>query len=126
MADTVALVLHLENRKMPPKVKNLFHEADSGNLEILIPSMVLVEIGYLSEKGRIQLTLAQVENHLQNHPTYKEHPQSFEVISEAFRITDIPELHDRLIAGTAKFLNVKVITNDPKIMSSKFVNSVWK
>jgi len=42
----------------------------------------------------------------------------------AFEITDIPELHDRLIAGTARHLNLQLITNDPEILDSAFVNCV--
>jgi len=93
VADTVALVLHLENRKMPKKSKILFQETDSGKVEMIVPSMVLVEIGYLSEKGRIHLTPAQVENHFQKYPSYKEYSQHIEVVKAAFNITDIPELH---------------------------------
>jgi predicted nucleic acid-binding protein len=126
VADTMAVVLHLENRKMPPKVKNLFQQADLGKVEMLIPSIVLAEIGYLSEKGKIQLVIAQVESHLQKHKTYSEIPQNIEVVKAAFSISDIPELHDRLIAGTAKWLGHEIISNDPKIIASRFVKSIWK
>lgn len=44
------------------------------------------------------------------------------VISDKiFEIKDIPELHDRLIAGTAKYLNLPLITNDPIILKSESV-----
>jgi hypothetical protein len=46
---------------------------------------------------------------------------SIEIIASAFEITDIPELHDRLVAGTARYLNVPLLTNDPDILGSKFV-----
>ncbi len=38
----------------------------------------------------------------------------------------IPELHDRLIAGTAKYLQKELITNDPVIAKSKHVKTIWK
>jgi predicted nucleic acid-binding protein len=50
---------------------------------------------------------------------------SFDVICAAAQITDIPELHDRIIAGTARLLNLELITNDPVIRASQFVKSVW-
>ena len=40
-------------------------------------------------------------------------------------ITDIPELHDRLIAATARIHNVELITNDPVIQASAFVRTIW-
>jgi len=41
-----------------------------------------------------------------------------------FEMTDIPELHDRLIAGTARHLNLPLITNDPELLDSTFVKCV--
>ena len=36
----------------------------------------------------------------------------------------LPELHDRLIAATAKHLDLPIITNDPDICASEFVTTV--
>jgi len=47
------------------------------------------------------------------------------LITKAFEINDIPELHDRLIAAAGMVHNCTIITNDPKIIASKFVSSVW-
>ncbi|MBE2219938.1 MAG: hypothetical protein IAF02_00270 [Anaerolineae bacterium] len=35
------------------------------------------------------------------------------------------QLHDRLIAATAKALDAKLITNDLKIQASSFVQTIW-
>lgn len=125
VADTMAIVLHLENRKSSVNVKRIFDAADTGNTIIHIPAIVFAEILYLSEKQRISLTLADVEKQLQNFSSYREMPLSFEIIEQAGKITDIPELHDRLIAATAKFLNIELITNDQKIQSSTLVKTAW-
>ena len=42
-----------------------------------------------------------------------------------YQITHIPELHDRLISASARFLNLELITNDAKIQNSSFVQTVW-
>lgn len=47
------------------------------------------------------------------------------VVQSAAQITDIPELHDRLIAGTARTLDLDLITNDPIVQASAFVRTVW-
>ena len=125
VTDTMALVLHLENRKSSQSVKQIFDSADLGKTTIYIPAMVFAEILYLAEKNRISLNLHEVEKHLKNFQNYKEVPLSFEIIQKAQQISDIPELHDRLIASTASFLNLALITNDPKIENSQFVNTVW-
>jgi len=46
---------------------------------------------------------------------------SFDILKTASEIDDIPELHDRLIAATARYLGLSLITNDPVIKNSQFV-----
>ena len=35
------------------------------------------------------------------------------------------QLHDRLIASTARYLNLPIITNDPIILKSKWVKTLY-
>lgn len=125
VTDTMSLILHLENRKSSQRVKQIFDSADLGKTTIYIPAVVFAEILYLAEKQRISLKLHELERHLIDLQTYKEVPLSFEIIQNAQQITDIPELHDKLIASTANFLNLELITNDLKIQQSLFVSTVW-
>lgn len=125
VTDTMAIVSYLGKRKLPISVKQLFQNADVGLAQIYVPSIVFVEIGYLFEKGRIDVSLSDVLEHLSAFSNYSEKSLSIEVIVESYTITDIPELHDRLISGTAKFLNLELITNDPIIQASSFVKTVW-
>ena len=123
--DTQALVKFLAGKKVfNDHVDDILKMADEGKNTIVIPSVVIFEIGYLHEKGRIPISLDDIESILDRALNYTEEPLSFGVIKAAFEITDIPELHDRLIAGTARHLNLQVITNDPVIMASRFVNCV--
>ncbi|HEX8396126.1 MAG TPA: PIN domain-containing protein [Pyrinomonadaceae bacterium] len=125
VADTMAIVLHLEKRKSGTNVKQILTDAENGNAVVHVPAIVFAEILYLSEKKRIVLTLSDVENHLSKFPNFRSQELSFEIVKTAETITDIPELHDRLIAATAKHLGLKLITNDPKIQNSAFVKTVW-
>ena len=52
---------------------------------------------------------------------YQFEPLSFDILKTASEIDDIPELHDRLIAATARYLGLPLISNDPVIMNSRFV-----
>jgi predicted nucleic acid-binding protein len=77
------------------------------------------------KKSRIGLNLADLRKHLNQFPNYREIPLSFGIVRNAQKITDIPELHDRLIGSTAEFVNLELITNDPKIQNSAFVKTIW-
>jgi len=125
VTDTMGLVLRLEQRKLSPTAKAVFELAEAGSATIYVPALVLAEVLYLSEKQRISLTLAQAADHLKRFPNYKEYPMSLAVVRSAAQITDVPELHDRLIAGTARLLGLDLITNDPVIQASPFVKTVW-
>ena len=125
VTDTMALVLRLEKRRLPEKVKNIFQAAEMNQAEIFIPAMVFAEIAYLSEKGRIELALPAVKQYLKDCPSIQESGITFEMIQATFTISDIPELHDRIIAGCAKLLGVDLLTNDPVIQDSSAVTTVW-
>lgn len=122
----MAFILHLENRKMPLNAKLPFEETEKGVAEMYIPSMVIVEIAYLSEKNRISIGLSDVEAHTQKYTNYRVYEIDMEVIKSSFTINDISELHDRLIAGTAKLLDLALITNDPIIEASEHIKTIWK
>jgi len=130
VADTMAVVLHLENRRMPPAAKAFFTRAEQAQGTLGIAAITLAEIGYLAEKRRIKLTPADVVAYSRRYPAVRVLPLTAAVVQAAFRITDIAELHDRLIAGTAVELMevspaVVVLTNDPVIALSTFVKTLW-
>jgi len=43
----------------------------------------------------------------------------------ARNITTIPELHDRIVAATAKLLDAKLLTKDENIQKSGIVEVIW-
>lgn len=120
--DTQALIKFLNGQKViNDKINEILRIADEGKNIIIIPSVVLFEIGYLHEKGKIPISLKDIEDIVNNSINYAEERLSMSIIKTAFEIKDIPELHDRLIAGTAKYLNLPLITNDPIILKSESV-----
>ncbi len=54
--DTMALVLRLEKRKLSQKVNAIFNNAENGDVDLIIPAMVVAEVGYLAERKRIEIT----------------------------------------------------------------------
>ena len=125
VTDTMALILRLEKRKLNRKVKSISESAENEDGEIIIPAMVLAEVGYLAERGKIETNLAAVKKYCAKYESIVIEPITEEVIEKAFEINDIPELHDRIIAGTALKKGFALITNDPIISSSSFVEVIW-
>jgi PIN domain nuclease of toxin-antitoxin system len=125
VTDTQAIIKFLNGEKVINEIiDSIFENAEKGENIIIVPSVVLFEIGYLYEKGRIPCSLRDMKMILDSSVNYIEEKLSMNIIETAFEITDIPELHDRLIAGTARYLKIPLITNDPVILRSKFVECV--
>ena len=124
VTDTQALIKFMMGKKV---INNASHEAfqaaDRGEGAIIIPAIVLMEVLYLFEKNRIPVGLLQTED-LMESENYQFEPLSLEILKAGSEITDIPELHDRLIAATARHLGLPIITNDPDICASAFVTTV--
>lgn len=124
VTDTQALVKFMMGKKViNEKTHQAFLSADKGEATIIIPAIVLMEILYLFEKSRININILQIEDLLKSR-NYQFEPLGFEILRKASEITDIPELHDRLIAATARYLDIPILTNDPLIQQSKFVKKL--
>ncbi len=126
VADTVAMILRLEKRTLGNRARQAFVEVEQGNANLYLPGMVFAEIMYLSERKRIVATLVDVRAYMQHNPTCHELPLSFDIVTHAQSITDIPELHDRLIAATAIHLRAPLITTDTVISQSKHLKTMWE
>ena len=124
VTDTQALAKFMMGEKV---INNAAHQAylsaDKGEATIIIPAIVLMEVLYLFEKNRIEIGLLQTED-LMESQNYQFEPLSFEILRTASQIDDIPELHDRLIAATAKYFDLPIIINDPVISRSRFVQII--
>jgi predicted nucleic acid-binding protein len=122
VTDTQALVKFMMGKKViNDKAHQAFLSADKGECRIIIPAVVLMEVLYLFEKNRIEVGLLHTEDLLKGQ-NYQFEPLTLEILKTASDIDDIPELHDRLIAATARYLDIPIITNDPLIRKSRFVN----
>jgi PIN domain nuclease of toxin-antitoxin system len=102
LADTMALVWYLHgHRRLGRQARRILREADQGHHTIAISGVTLMEILYLSERRRIPIGLENLENLLAQGDNYTVVSMGFEVVNAAAAIDDVPERHDRLIAGTA-------------------------
>ncbi|TAN41192.1 MAG: PIN domain-containing protein [Nitrospirae bacterium] len=123
--DTQAIIKFLNGVKvLSDTVDSILKKADEGKNIIVIPAVVIFEIAYLHERKKIPISVIDMENIISGSINYIQEPLSIDIIKAAFEITDIPELHDRLIAGTARHLDIPLITNDPEILSSSFLKCV--
>ena len=130
VTDTHAILWHLYvPANLSQRVKAIFDGADQGNHEILVPSITLVEVTYLSEKGRIsQKAFRQIMSLLTNpSDNYTIAPLNRGVAVALPKVgrNIVPDMPDRIIAATALHLKLLLLTRDRKIQSAPNVTTVW-
>lgn len=123
IADTHALIWYLLNDpRLSPAARAAFTGAASQSQHIGIPTISIVEIIYLTEKGRIpQAALGLLQSQLSNQQTVLQIVPLDETIS--FRVQQInrstvPEMPDRIIAATALAYNLPLLSRDHKIQAT--------
>jgi PIN domain nuclease of toxin-antitoxin system len=126
LVDTVAIVRHLGSHPaLGREAARILHEADTGLHRIFLSAITLMEVLYLFEAGRIDLPLAELVATVSPARNYEIVPVDTEVILAAADIDDVPELHDRIIVGTARHLGVSILTGDQVIAASRHVQTLW-
>lgn len=100
-------------------------EADAGQHTIYISAITLMEVLYLSQRRRIDVPLQELVKQVAKSPNYAIVPVGQEIVLAAEDVDDVPELHDRILVATAKWLRVPILTGDQVIAKSKHVQSIW-
>ncbi|AFY54537.1 hypothetical protein Riv7116_1999 [Rivularia sp. PCC 7116] len=128
VTDTYALIWYLEdNSRLSTVANEIFNKCDRGELLIHIPTICLVEIVYLQEKGRISSEMkTQLDNALANENSGLVLADLTADVVELAIIPRniIPNMSDRIIVATAKHLGLPLITKDNKI-SSLGITTIW-
>jgi PIN domain nuclease of toxin-antitoxin system len=129
VADTHSLIWYLEDDpRLGPEADRTFEACDRGELLIYLPTICLVEIVYLQEKGRIPADLkARLDAELQSGTTGLVLADLTAGVVEALtRVprTHVPDMPDRIITATALHLALPLMTRDHKIQQAG-VRTIW-
>jgi len=126
LADTVAIVRHLRaHPALGPQAAQILQDADNGRHHVYLSAITLMEVLYLSEAKRVDVRLDELIRHVSNSVNYEIVSVNADVVLAAAGVDDVPELHDRIIVGTAKWLGVPIVTGDGIISESRHVKTIW-
>ena len=129
VADTHALIWYVyADSRLSPAARAAFDQAVAESGQIGFSSISLVEIVYLIEKGRVKAeTLDRLLSEIERDETVLvELPLDKNIVEMIKRVPrdQVPDMPDRIIAATALFCNVPVISRDGKIQLSK-IQTIW-
>jgi PIN domain nuclease of toxin-antitoxin system len=129
VTDTHALIWYLEDSpRLGATANRVFDECDRGEIVIYIPTVCLVEIVYLQERGRISPDLRNKLDAelLAGTSGLVMLDLTVEVVNALARIppASVPDMPDRIIAATALHLNLPLISRDSR-MPLTGLNLIW-
>ena len=129
VTDTHGLIWYLEDSpRLGSAARAAFEACDRGEIVVYVPTICLVEIVYLSEKGRIPSDLKSALDTALRTGNTGLVPVSLtlEIADGLTRVprAEVPDMPDRIIAATAVHLGVSVVSRDRKLQLSN-VQTIW-
>lgn len=130
VSDTNALIWYLTGSpRLTPPARQCFAQADQGLIRIYIPIICLVELIYLSERGRIDAILLTRTLALIATPngSYALAPLDKQVLMQVPSVPRdaVPDMPDRLVTATALALDLPLLTSDHAIHAAAVVSIIW-
>ena len=129
VTDTHALIWYLEDSsRLSSAANQAFDRCDKREIVVYIPTICIVEIVYLQERGRISADMkAQLEAGLMAGTSGMVLANlTSEVVDALATIPrdSVPDMPDRIIAATAIHLGLPLISKDSKMPLSG-VSIIW-
>ena len=126
LADTHSLCWYFtEDKRLSSRALKIFASSEKGRFKILIPTIVLAEIFYISEKRKIKISFEKVLDRIGQGTNFEIIDLNLEVIEELKNIGDTLEMHDRIILATAKLYSAIILTKDKEIKNLGEIETVW-
>ena len=123
--DTHALVWYfLDDDRLSSDARAALEETvDSG--EVIVPAVVLAELMYIAEKGRVALSFGETLEEMERCQNFVLLPLDLDVLRATEQVRADLEMHDRIIVATARMMGAPLITRDQEIMDSGVVETMW-
>jgi PIN domain nuclease of toxin-antitoxin system len=129
VADTHTALWHLFNdSRLSAAAGEFIQTAAAARRKIVISSISLAEIVYLVEKGRLPEAVYDdlVRALADPEHVFTEAAFTGGIVESMRRVlrTEVPDMPDRMIAATAVYFGVPVLTRDRKILAAA-LTSIW-
>lgn len=126
VADTHSLIWFItENHTLSKRASQILEEAEKAEVEALITTIVLAEITYIAQKKRVKITVNEVLERIQEGDGFIVVPFDFPIFQIVLKLPEDWEIHDRIIAATARYYRSQLITKDKSLRKSGKIETVW-
>ena len=125
VTDTHSLVWYFtDDQRLSKKALKSF-ESTVNEGQIIVPAVVLAEILFIAQKGRIPFGFTATVAKIEALANFEIVPLDLDVLKIAESIAAPLEMRDKLIVATAIRYEACLITRDEQITKSKTVKTIW-
>ncbi len=129
VADTHSALWYLFNdARLSVAAGTFLDQAGAAGSHIIISAISLAEIVYLVEKRRLTPEAYEEIKAALDDPghMFKEAPLTAEIVNVMPQVerTQVPDMPDRIVAATAVYLKVPIVSRDGRIRAS-ILRTIW-
>lgn len=124
--DTHALLWWFtDSPKIGPKASEIFEKCELGENIIFIPSIVIAEALSIFDKKRLSFDFKKLFKKINDSENFVIIALDYPVLQKMVDLKDVPELHDKIIVSTSKYLNLPIITKDETLQNLLHIKTIW-
>lgn len=126
VTDTHALLWwFIDSPKISPKVSAIFEKCEKGENVIFVPSIVIAEALSIFDKKRMSFNFKKLFEKIHGSENFTLIALDYPILQKMITMREIPELHDKIIVSTAKYLNLPIITKDETLQNHPSIKTIW-
>ena len=126
VTDSHSLIWYLlDSPKLSFNASEVFKAVEQGRAKLLIPAIVIAEIIFIVQSGKVQADLDSLLLDIQESDNFQISPLGLDELICLKEQIEIPEMHDRLIVYEALLKKGEIITKDKQIKDSGVAEIVW-
>ena len=126
VADTHALLWWFTNSpRMSSKASEVFEKCEKGENIIFIPSIVIAESLSIFDKKRISFNFKNLLKKIHTSENFVIIALDYPILQKMVVLKEVPELHDKIIVSTAKYLKLPIITKDKTLQRLPSIKTIW-
>lgn len=126
VTDTHALLWWFtESPKMGATASEAFEKCEGGDIIIFIPSIVIAEALSIFDKKRVSFNFKKLFHRINESDNFVLIALDYPILQKMVDLKEVPELHDKIIVSTAKYLDLPVITKDKTLRNLPHLKTVW-
>ena len=126
VVDTHAIAWFIaEDKRLSPLAVSILNQAQDGEVQILIPTLVLAELTHIAEKGKVKIAIEEILQQIKLGDGFTVVAFDFPIFQAMLTLPKEWDIHDRIIGGTSSYYQTTLITRDEMLRDSSKIQTLW-